>query len=382
MKIILAPDSFKGSLSSLEVVKVLEISSRQIFPDMETVSVPMADGGEGTIDVLITSAGGFKETVSVTGPLGNKVKAAIGYINDGKTAVLEMAQASGLCLVPNGEKNPLAATSYGTGELLQIVLNKGIRDILIGIGGSATNDGGMGAMKALGVKFLDIEGRELFGSGASLESVHRIDISGLNPAVFESHITVICDVTNPLLGKDGATYVYGPQKGVKPSQLEKLDKGMANYIEVVENTLGKNIADVAGAGAAGGMGAALLAFLNAKLKPGIDVVLDTVNFDKLLDGASFVVTGEGNIDEQSIRFGKVPTGIMKRCAPKNVPVVVIAGGMGKGAELFWKDNLGSIMTTINGVMTLDEAILNSKELLKLAADRMFLLIKIGMNINR
>ncbi|MGI6746699.1 MAG: glycerate kinase [Anaerovoracaceae bacterium] len=382
MKIILAPDSFKGSLSSLEVVKVLEISSRQIFPDMETVSVPMADGGEGTIDVLITSAGGFKETVSVTGPLGNKVKAAIGYINDGKTAVLEMAQASGLCLVPNGEKNPLAATSYGTGELLQIVLNKGIRDILIGIGGSATNDGGMGAMKALGVKFLDIEGRELFGSGASLESVHRIDISGLNPAVFESHITVICDVTNPLLGKDGATYVYGPQKGVKPSQLEKLDKGMANYIEVVENTLGKNIADVAGAGAAGGMGAALLAFLNAKLKPGIDVVLDTVNFDKLLDGASFVVTGEGNIDEQSIRFGKVPAGIMKRCAPKNVPVVVIAGGMGKGAELFWKDNLGSIMTTINGVMTLDEAILNSKELLKLAADRMFLLIKIGMNINR
>jgi len=382
MKIILAPDSFKGSLSSLEVVKVLEISSRQIFPDMETVSVPMADGGEGTIDVLITSAGGFKETVSVTGPLGNKVKAAIGYINDGKTAVLEMAQASGLCLVPNGEKNPLAATSYGTGELLQIVLNKGIRDILIGIGGSATNDGGMGAMKALGVKFLDIEGRELFGSGASLESVHRIDISGLNPAVFESHITVICDVTNPLLGKDGATYVYGPQKGVKPSQLEKLDKGMANYIEVVENTLGKNIVDVAGAGAAGGMGAALLAFLNAKLKPGIDVVLDTVNFDKLLDGASFVVTGEGNIDEQSIRFGKVPAGIMKRCAPKNVPVVVIAGGMGKGAELFWKDNLGSIMTTINGVMTLDEAILNSKELLKLAADRMFLLIKIGMNINR
>jgi glycerate kinase len=382
MKIILAPDSFKGSLSSLEVVKVLEISSRQIFPDMETVSVPMADGGEGTIDVLITSAGGFKETVSVTGPLGNKVKAAIGYINDGKTAVLEMAQASGLCLVPNGEKNPLAATSYGTGELLQIVLNKGIRDILIGIGGSATNDGGMGAMKALGVKFLDIEGRELFGSGASLESVHRIDISGLNPAVFESHITVICDVTNPLLGKDGATYVYGPQKGVKPSQLEKLDKGMANYIEVVENTLGKNIADVAGAGAAGGMGAALLAFLNAKLKPGIDVVLDTVNFDKLLDGASFVVTGEGNIDEQSIRFGKVPAGIMKRCAPKNVPVVVIAGGIGKGAELFWKDNLGSIMTTINGVMTLDEAILNSKELLKLAADRMFLLIKIGMNINR
>lgn len=189
-------------------------------------------------------------------------------------------------------------------------------------------------------------------------------------------------MTNPLLGKDGATYVYGPQKGVKPSQLEKLDKGMANYIEVVENTLGKNIADVAGAGAAGGMGAALLAFLNAKLKPGIDVVLDTVNFDKLLDGASFVVTGEGNIDEQSIRFGKVPAGIMKRCAPKNVPVVVIAGGMGKGAELFWKDNLGSIMTTINGVMTLDEAILNSKELLKLAADRMFSLIKIGMNINR
>ena len=251
--------------------------------------------------------------------MGNKVKAAIGYINDGKTAVLEMAQASGLCLVPNGEKNPLAATSYGTGELLQIVLNKGIRDILIGIGGSATNDGGMGAMKALGVKFLDIEGRELFGSGASLESVHRIDISGLNPAVFESHITVICDVTNPLLGKDGATYVYGPQRALNQANWKSLIKAWLIILRLWKTHLVK-ILLTSQVRSRGGMGAALLAFLNAKLKPGIDVVLDTVNFDKLLDGASFVVTGEGNIDEQSIRFGKVPAGIMKRCAPKMCPL--------------------------------------------------------------
>ncbi len=380
MKIVFAPDSFKGSLSSLEIIDVLDESARRIFDDVATVAVPMADGGEGTIDALIVPAGGTKETVTVTGPMGNTVEAVIGYIHEGKTAVLEMAQASGLFLVPGGNKDPLAATSYGTGELIQRALDNGIRSIIIGIGGSATNDGGMGAMKALGVRFLDAAGKELEGRGSDLELVRSIDVSALNPAVSECGITVICDVSNPLLGKDGATYIYGPQKGVTPDLLDRLDKGMANYIKVVEGTLNKEIANVPGAGAAGGMGAALMAFLSAELKPGIDVVLDAVSFDSLVDDASFVVTGEGNIDEQSVRFGKVPTGIMKRCTPKKVPVAVISGGMGKGAELFWRDNLGSIMTTVNGIMTLDTAIANSKELLRSGADRMFLLIKIGMSI--
>lgn len=380
MKIVFAPDSFKGSLSSLEIIDVLNDSAKRIFGKVETVPVPMADGGEGTIDALTVPAGGTKETFTVTGPMNNPVEAVIGYIHEGRTAVIEMAQASGLSLIPGGRKEPLAATSYGTGELIRKALDKGIRSIIIGIGGSATNDGGMGAMRALGARFLDASGKELKGSGSDLELVRRIDISGLNPAVSECDITVICDVSNPLLGKDGATYIYGPQKGVTPDLLDRLEKGMSNYIKVVENTLRKAIANVPGAGAAGGMGAALMAFLNAGLKPGIDVVLDAVNFDELIEGAAFVVTGEGNIDEQSVRFGKVPSGIMKRCTPKQVPVAVISGGMGKGAELFWQNNLGSIMTTVNGIMTLDEAIANSRELLKNGADRMFLLIKIGMSI--
>ncbi len=380
MKIVFAPDSFKGSLSSLEIIDILKDSAKRIFGKVVTVPVPMADGGEGTIDALTVPAGGTKETFTVTGPMNNQVEAAMGYIHGGKTAVIEMAQASGLFLIPGGKKDPLSATSYGTGELIRKALDKGIRNIIIGIGGSATNDGGMGAMRALGARFLDASGKELKGSGSDLELVSGIDISGLNPAVSECAITVICDVSNPLLGKDGATHIYGPQKGVTHDLLDRLEKGMSNYIKVVENTLGKEIANIPGAGAAGGMGAALMAFLNAELKPGIDVVLDAVNFDELIDGAAFVVTGEGNIDEQSVRFGKVPSGIMKRCTPKKVPVAVISGGMGKGAELFWQNNLGSIMTTVNGIMTLDEAISNSRELLKNGADRMFLLIKIGMSI--
>lgn len=380
MKIVLAPDSFKGSLSSLEVIKVLTDSAQNIFGDVEIIDVPMADGGEGTIDALLISSGGTSERVCVTGPMGNRVDAVIGYIHEGKTAVLEMAQASGLTLVPEGKKDPLEAASYGTGEMIRTVLDKGIRDIIIGIGGSATNDGGMGAMRALGVRFTDSGGNELKGKGADLELVSKIDTSGLHPGVPESRITVICDVSNPLLGGCGATYIYGPQKGVTPELLQRLDNGMARYIGVVEKTLGKKIASICGSGAAGGMGAALMAFLNAELKPGIDVILDSVEFEKLIKGASFVVTGEGCIDEQSVRFGKVPAGIMKQCAPEKVPVVAIAGGMGKGAELFWQDNLGSIMTTVNGVMTLDKAMSDSKKLLKNAADRMFLLIKIGMCI--
>jgi len=217
----------------LEIIKVLNESAKRIFGDVVVESVPMADGGEGTIDALIASISGTKETITVTGPMGNPADAVIGYIHEGRTAILEMAQASGLSLVPCGMKDPLEATSYGTGELIRAVLEKGIRNIIIGIGGSATNDGGMGAMRALGVRFYDAEGNDLEGRGADLELVSKIDISGLDNAVFESEITVICDVTNPLLGCCGATYIYGPQKGVTEDLLKRLDEGMANYIGIV-----------------------------------------------------------------------------------------------------------------------------------------------------
>ncbi len=382
MKIIFAPDSFKGALSSVEVIHVLEEKARKVFGEVDTAAVPMADGGEGTIDALIIPMGGEKPKFSVTGPTGDMVEAELGLLKDGETAVVEMAQASGLSLIPEGKKDPLTATSYGTGELIRIALDKGYKKIIIGIGGSATNDGGMGAMEALGGIFLDDNGNVLVGNAKNLAKVKTIDLSRMHGKISECWFSVICDVKNPLLGENGATYIYGPQKGITPDLLEELDRGMANYVEVVEHTLGKEIADVAGAGAAGGLGAALYGFLNAELRPGVQVVLDTAGFERLLEGTSFVVTGEGNIDRQSILYGKVPQGIMECCARHNIPVLVVAGGMGDGAELFWKEHTGSIMTTVNGPMTLEYAMKNARVLLENAAERMFLMVKIGMMVNK
>ncbi len=380
MKILLAPDSFKGTLSSIKVINILEKVAKQHFPDIEIIKVPIADGGEGTVDSLIAALGGEYRAVNVCGPLrGQKVQAKYGIIN-GCTAVIEMAQASGLFLVKPEQRNPLVATSFGTGEIIKAALDEGIRDFIIGIGGSATNDGGIGAAQALGAKFLDSNGENVGPGGGELLKIRKIDLSELDQRIKDSRITVICDVTNPLTGPNGATAVYGPQKGVNTSEFfDILENGMKNYEKLILETFGLDMSAIPGSGAAGGMGATMVAIFGATLKPGIVTMLDFVNFDDLIKDVNLVITGEGKIDGQSV-YGKVPVGIAERCKQKNVSVVAITGGMGKDAKEVYKFGIDSIMPAINNDMCLEEALSRAEELLEDAADRMFRFIKVGMSL--
>ncbi len=374
MRFIFASDSFKGSLTALRIAEILNEEALRCFPSAETVSIPVADGGEGTVDALLMALGGEKRSVTVTGPDGRPVRAAYAVTPDG-TAVLEMAAASGLPLMQ--EKNPMTATSRGTGELLAHVLREGARNILLGIGGSATNDGGLGFLLALGARFADENGQSVPEGGAGLAKVRRADFSGLMPELANAKITVICDVSNPLLGPTGATAVYGPQKGVTPDMLPILEAGMANYAAVLSATLGREMNAIPGYGAAGGMGMALAGVLGAELRRGIDAVLDAVHFDDLLQGADLVVTGEGCMDEQSVRYGKVAVGVAARADRASVPVCAIVGSMRPGAEAFLDCPGHSAVTTVNGVMSLEEALDNAEFLYRQAARRMFQLFRAG-----
>lgn len=381
MKFVFAPDSFKGTLSSLQVIEILEQAARLHFQDLQVVKVPIADGGEGTVEALITALGGEYRYADVTGPLeGMTVKARYG-ICENKTAIIEMAQASGLTLLDKDKRNPMLTTTYGTGELIRAAMDEGIREFIVGIGGSATNDGGMGMAQALGIAFLDETGRNVGLGGQYLSEVRKIILDGLDPRIRESKITVICDVTNPLTGPRGATAVYGPQKGATKEMLDILEKGMINYAEVIRRQLGMDMNKIPGSGAAGGLGAALTGFLGAELKPGIDAVMEFIDFDSLLDDADLVVTGEGRIDEQSV-FGKVPVGVAGRCRKKNVPVVAIAGMMGDKAQAVYDCGISSIMTTVSRDMSLEEVLSHAEELLFDAADRMFRLLKTGMKLQK
>jgi len=381
MKFLFAPDSFKGSLSAAEAAEMLDKACKKIFHAAKTILVPVADGGEGTVDSFVTAAKGMYGEYEVTGPLKEMTTAKYGIINNGKTAVIEMAQASGLPLIPAYKRDPLNSTSKGTGELIAHVLDKGINDLIVGIGGSATNDGGMGMLSALGVKFYDKDNNILFGCGKDLIKVTHIDLSGMNEKIKKASITVICDVTNLLLGENGATYIYGPQKGADESALLHLEEGMKNYAKVFYQEHGVDISSFNGAGAAGGMGGVLKGVLEASLKPGIEAVLDAVSFEDLLKDVDLVITGEGFIDSQSVKFGKVPAGVAKRCKRYGIPVAIIAGGMGEGAEEIYDIADTTIMTTINASMPIDKAIENAKPLFMGAAERLFRGIKIGMEIS-
>ncbi len=380
MKFLFASDSFKGTLSSEKIIQLLTQSAEESFPGCKTAGTLIADGGEGTVDAVIAMTKGSTIEVAVHGPLMEETKAVYGRISD-TSAIIEMAAASGLPMVPGGLRNPLNTTTYGTGELIKDALDKGFRDISIALGGSATNDGGMGAMAALGVKFYDEAGEELKGVGSDLGRVVKVDVSGLHPAVKETRFTVMCDVNNPLTGPEGATYTFGKQKGGTPEILDQLEAGMKSYAQVVGKALKKDIDNLPGAGAAGGLGAALCGFLNATLKSGIETVLDLIDFDQMLEGVDVVVTGEGRIDWQSA-FGKVPSGIGMRCKRKGIPAVAIVGGMGKGAEKIYEFGVDSILPTINGAMEIEEALERAEELYKGAADRMFRLLKVGMGISK
>jgi len=380
MKFIFAPDSFKGSMSALEIVGMLSKVAKKHFPEAETICVPVADGGEGTVDALVAAVGGEVCVRTVTGPMSEPVQAKYGLLSGG-TAILEMAQTSGLPVARNAQ-NPMKATSAGLGELITYLLDHQITKLLIGIGGSATNDCGMGMLSMLGAKFYDANEDVLQGSGEALARVKHIELDGMHPALRDAEIQVICDVSNPLLGPSGATAVYGPQKGVTQDQHVVLEAGMAHFSGLVERVIGRDISTFPGSGAAGGMGAALGGILGAQLKSGIDVVLDIVGFDDLLDTCDLVITGEGRLDRQSVDFGKVPTGVSLRCARRNVPVIAIVGSMGEGSEAFCSVARSSIMTTINAPMNIDSAMENAKELFMSAADRAFRIIKIGFDMNR
>jgi len=378
MKFLFASDSFKGTLSSEQIITLLDAAAKNVFPDCETMGIPVADGGEGTIDAVISVLHGSIYEVDVHGPLMEEVVSRYGETGNG-AAVIEMAAASGLPMVPVDKRDPRVTTTYGTGELIKTALDRGCRDITIAIGGSATNDGGMGAMRALGIRFLDENGEALSGCGNDLARVADIDISGLHSAVKDARFTIMCDVNNPLTGPDGATYTFGKQKGGSPEILDELEQGMIHYAALIREKMGTDVDQIPGSGAAGGLGAAFCVFLKAEMKSGIETVLDLIHFDELLEGVDLVITGEGRIDWQSA-FGKVPSGIGNRCRKKGIPAIAIVGGMGDKAEMIFDHGIDSIITTINGAMGLDEALERAEELYAGAAERAFRMVKAGMRL--
>ncbi len=381
MKIIIAPDAFKGSLTALEVVRIVSRAAERVFDGVQIIAVPIADGGEGTVDALVLATGGTYREAVVLGPLGAPVTARFGVLPGGQTAVLEMAQASGIMLMPRDGLDPLRASTRGTGEMLLRALDLGIRDILLGIGGSATNDGGIGFLMALGAKCLDAQGAPVPGGGEGLLKIASLDLSGLDKRLAGTQIRVICDVTSPLLGETGATRVYGPQKGVDAALCGQLEAGMARYAALLEAACGFPVAEMLGTGAAGGLGAALSGPLRAHLLPGVEAVLDAVRFDELLAGADLVVTAEGRMDGQSIACGKAPVGVAHRCRALGVPIVALVGSMTDEGMTFCGGN-ASVMTTVNAPMTVHEAMDNAEKLLNGAAERMFRLIRIGRMMGR
>ncbi|HEY5560264.1 MAG TPA: glycerate kinase [Clostridiaceae bacterium] len=375
MKIILAPDSFKGSLSAFEVCKSIEKGIRKVFYDAEIVSSPMADGGEGTVQSLVDATNGKLLTLKVKGPLLKEVDAFYGMLGDGKTAVIEMASASGITLITKEERNPMLTTTYGTGEIIKHALDLGCRNFILGIGGSATNDGGAGMVNALGAKLLDEKGYEIDLGGGALNRLQSIDLSGMDARIKQSNIEVACDVNNPLCGENGTSYIFGPQKGADMDMVITLDKNLSHYAEMVKKYLGISIKDYPGAGAAGGLGGGLFAFLNAKLKSGIDIVIETTAFEEKLKDADLVITGEGMIDYQT-QYGKTPYGVAKLAKKYDIPVIAIAGGIGENAEELYSKGFDSIFSIVDKPMSLEHAIENCDLLLQNTAERIMRLLKI------
>ena len=366
MKIVIAPDSFKESLSALEVAEAIEAGFKQIFPEACYVKLPMADGGEGTVRALVDATDGRIVPVTVTGPLGHPVAGFFGVLGDGHTAVIEMAAASGLQWVAPTLRNPLLTTSYGMGELIVAALDLGVSELIVGIGGSATNDGGAGMIQALGGRLLKADGREIGRGGAALVELERIDLCGLDPRLATVRILVACDVDNPLCGAQGASAIFGPQKGATPQMVQILDAALAHYGSAIEMLIGRAVLDFPGAGAGGGIGAALVGLLGAELKPGVDIVMTALDLASVVADADLVVTGEGRLDGQTLH-GKTPIGVA-RCAKRfGKPVIAIAGSLGEGCDAVYGQGIDAIFATLPRAMTLAEALNAAHENLRLTA---------------
>ncbi len=379
MKIVIAPDSYKESLSAQEVATQIEAGFREIFPDASYVKLPVADGGEGTVEAMVAATQGRIVEVQVTGPLGDKIDAFFGLSGDEKTAFIEMAAASGLERVPPAQRNPLLTTSYGTGELIRSALDHGVKHCIIGIGGSATNDGGAGMAQALGAKLLDAQGESIGFGGGALDALKRVDISELDQRIKRCRFEVACDVTNPLTGKLGASAVFGPQKGATPAMIVQLDNALKQYAEVIRHSLDIDVDQVPGSGAAGGMGAALLAFCGAELRQGIEIVTEALGLDELVRDASLVITGEGRIDSQTVH-GKVPIGVARVAKRYNKPVVGIAGSLTADVGVVHEHGLDAVFSVLYNICSLEDALDNAAANVRMTARNVAATIKLAQTL--
>jgi len=381
MKIVIAPDSFKESLSALEAASAIEAGFREIFPDAIYVKVPVADGGEGTVEAMIAATDGRLVQLQATGPLGRPVEAFYGLTGDESTAVIEMAAASGLELVAPAERDPLVATSRGTGELIRAALDAGARRFILGVGGSATNDGGAGMLQALGVGLLDAQGEQLAPGGAALARLASIDVSRLDPRVKDCVFEVACDVSNPLVGPTGASAIFGPQKGATPEMVRRLDANLRHYAGVIARDLGQDVAEVPGAGAGGGIAAAMLVFLKGRLRPGSEIVADAVGLDETVRDADLVVTGEGRIDSQTVN-GKTPIGVARVAGRHGKPVIAIGGCLANDASAVHAHGIAATFSTVMKAETVAEVLAGAQFNLQSAARNIAAAIRLGMELRR
>ena len=375
MRIVVAPNAFKGSLSALAAAKAIGDGIRLADPDADLTLVPIADGGDGTVDALVAGADGQHRVLRVRGPLTDPVDADYGVIDGGKTAVIEMAKAAGLALLPQDKRDPRVTTTYGVGELLQHAYDGGARHFIVGIGGSATNDGGAGMAQALGYHLLDTQGHELPPGGLALQNLARIHVGGVHANWNDAQVDVACDVTNPLTGPSGASAVYGPQKGATPEMVAELDAALKHFAEIIRRDLGVDVEPLPGAGAAGGLGAGLVAFTGARLRPGAEMVMEALKLDDRIKGADLVITGEGRLDSQTARFGKGPAAVARHARKAGIPVVGLAGGIADEAEL--RLLFDGLEATVVQPCTLEDAIAQAEPLLLRAANRVMRLLLAG-----
>lgn len=360
LTIVLAPDSFKESMTAKEVCESMEAGIKRVNKDITCIHVPMADGGEGTMQSLVDATYGKVYSLNVVGPLGDEIKAEYGILGDGEIGILEMASASGIHLVPKEKRNPLITTSYGTGQLIKACLDKGVKKLLIGIGGSATNDGGAGVVQALGGRLLDKDGNELDFGGGELKKLHKIDLTNFDKRLKDVKIEVACDVNNPLCGEKGASNVFGPQKGATPEMIDLLDDSLNHYANVIKEQIDKDVLNIPGAGAAGGLGAGLMAFLDGELKKGIEMVIEYSELEEKVKNSDMVWTGEGSIDFQT-QYGKTPIGVAKIAKKYNKPVIALAGRVGDDIDVLYENGIDSIFGIIRELTDIDEALLNGKK---------------------
>ena len=376
MKIVIAPQAFKGSISALDVAHAMREGVLRAVPDAEVALVPVADGGDGTLETLVEGSGGTIRDTTVTDPLGQRRDSQWGAMGDGRTAVIEMARTSGLALVPPERRSPLLATTFGLGEAMLDALEAGFRRFIIGIGGSATNDAGAGMAQALGIRLLDSEGNDLPHGGAALAGLDRIDVSGLDKRAVESEFLVACDVSNPLTGPEGASAIYGPQKGATPEMVAQLDAALKHFAGIVQRDVGADVDQVPGAGAAGGLGGGMMAFLGGELRTGVDIVLETVDLESHLDGADLVITGEGQMDYQTV-YAKAPIGVAGRARSRGVPVIAVSGSLGEGYLHVHEHGIDAAAAITSAPMTLDEASNRAAELVASATDQALRFMKAG-----